>query len=122
MQVDLVSAGLRMQLGETLHSSDFPHMDHPVQYASSTNLVPVWHAPRALLSEFSAPLDVITSDPSYFGHCFLFKAGVTLRLPPEASQYLGWLGAKGATRAEAEANLQRLTNMVKYSLAEVPTP
>ncbi len=118
-QVDLIRLALRMQLGETLSAASLPALDQPQAYTSSINIVPHWHAPRAIL----VALDIdpaLALDPSHIAHVFFYAPGSLLRLPPEAAQYLGWIAASGATRAEADANLQRLASMVTWRLEDVP--
>ena len=110
---------LQIQLGHDLTHVPYPPIDAFRCYASSTNIVPTWHTSTAVLAEISAD-PALSADPHYGAHTLFHPVGYVLRLPPVAAQYVGWMVAVGATRAEAEEAIQRLASMVHYRLQDVP--
>lgn len=108
-----------MQLGLSLRADMFPALSAAAHYVSSTNIVPSWPSSRAVLSSMTVASEFF-SDAQLVGHAITHPPGTLLRLPPEATQYLGWVAAKAPTRPVAEQHLQRLTAMISYTLSNPP--
>lgn len=114
--VDLIRESTKLMLGASRRHIAFPTQEAFHQYACSVNFVPDWPEPRATLSSFDIDPDTLSS-PSFAAAGFFYPLGTLLRLPPEATQYLGWMVAVGPAPDVAEARLQKLVAGVHYTLA-----
>jgi hypothetical protein len=113
--VDLIREAAKVALGYDRRFTDYPNSEGNRQHACSVNFVPEWHQPRAILAALDLDPAMLAS-PAYAASGFFYPLGTLLRLPPEATQYLGWLVAVGPSQAAAEEELRALVAKVHYSL------
>ena len=101
-----------MHLGEQLDPSSFPDpILTPVGvYVSSTNIQPEFEGTGRIVELVVSPS--LTTHPAHVASSIFFQRGDTIRLPPEGNHYLGWIVARGASRQEAEENLQTLIALI----------
>ena len=116
-QVDLILELLKIQLGHDMSTTVYPGLREHIRHASSTNLVPEWHTCSAIIAEQSVDSS-LCSHPQYGAHAIFHPVGFVIKLPPEATQYIGWIVAVGATREEAEAAIHQLSKLVMYRLTD----
>lgn len=58
----------------------------------------------------------VQDDPSLAELVVCRELGETVRVPPEASDYLGWIAVRGRTRAEADEKLLQLVNGIRFKI------
>ncbi len=105
--VDLVEAAARLALGVPV-----PDLRHrtPRMFLRSTALNPESSGRIAAIEVEPG----VSSDPALGELCIFREVGTSVRVPPEGFDYIGWMVARGASRAEADENLARLRAGVRF--------
>lgn len=107
--VDLAECGVRIALGAPV---DIAAPPAPLRHLRSAAFNP----PRGGRIESIDVEQRVHDDPALAELVIFRQVGDTVRVPPDGFDYLGWIAARGASRAEADIKLAALVSGIRFRI------